>query len=98
MDSQDNSEKEKTKATPELSTFMIEITQDNENATLLDVRQALLKDETLFVSLSEDEIFYRQDRSAYVMEVDNLIDLLGADTAARGVIDKEQAERQRRDL
>lgn len=98
MNSQDHSKTDKTQATPELSTFMIEITRDNDNATLLDIRQALLKGETLFVSLSEDEIFYRQDRSAYVMEVDNLIDLLGPDTAARDVIDEGQAKRQRGDL
>lgn len=85
-----SSESDKTRATAELSTFMTDIIRTNGEATLLDVRQALADSNSLFFSLSEDEILYRQDRSAYVMEIDELIHRLGADTAARDVIDRDR--------
>jgi hypothetical protein len=74
-------------ATPELSGFIVGLVCAQtlvSAATLADLR-ALLAGNDLFIS-DDGEIIYKEDRTALLIELDALIELLGNQTPAMHVI------------
>ena len=78
-------------ATPELTRLMEAVLRNAEpgtEPTLADVREALL---TGIVWSGEGELLYAQDTTAFVLELDDLIDCYRMNARARDIVEHTRA-------